>query len=41
MKAIEKRGEAPTWGFFGLGDKAFSDLEQKKHSSSLARTEFQ
>jgi hypothetical protein len=30
LKAIEKKGEAPTWGFFGLGDKVVSDLQQAK-----------
>jgi hypothetical protein len=30
VQAIEKRGNAPTWGFFRLGDKAVSDLEQTK-----------
>jgi hypothetical protein len=30
LKAIETRGEAPTWGSFGLGDKAVSDLERTK-----------
>jgi len=30
MQAIEKRGEAPTWGSFKLGDKAVRDLQQTK-----------
>ncbi|MDP9174595.1 MAG: hypothetical protein M3O30_12125 [Planctomycetota bacterium] len=30
MQAIEKRGDAPTWGCFKLGDKAVSDLQQAK-----------
>jgi hypothetical protein len=30
MQAIEKKGEAPAWGFFRLGDKAVSDLQQTK-----------
>jgi hypothetical protein len=30
LKAIENRGEAPTWGSFGLGDQAVKDLSRTK-----------
>jgi hypothetical protein len=30
VQAIEKRGEAPVWGSFGLGDKAVSDMARTK-----------
>ena len=30
LKAIETRGEAPTWGSFGLGDQAVKDLSRTK-----------
>jgi hypothetical protein len=30
VQAIEKRGDAPSWGFFKLGDKVVSELEQTK-----------
>lgn len=30
VKATETRGAAPTWGFFSLGDKIVSDLQQTK-----------
>jgi hypothetical protein len=30
VNAVETRGAAPTWGFFSLGDKVVSDLQQTK-----------
>jgi hypothetical protein len=30
VKAIERKGEAPTWDSLRLGDKWVSDLEQAK-----------
>jgi hypothetical protein len=30
LKAVEKKGDAPTWGSFQLGKKVVSDLEQTK-----------
>jgi hypothetical protein len=36
VRAIEKRGDAPTWGFFRLSDSAVRDLQQTKKFSFTA-----